>query len=311
MPCFRVNKNKNYTVMSNYHFKDKKLSFRAKGMLSMLLSLPEETWEYSVKGFAATSSDGVDSVRSMLKELEDNGYLVRTRERDEQGRLGRCIYFVYETPQPMSETPTLEKPIQAEPTQEEQTQLNTNTINYFKKSNNKEDNTSLHTTHAHETPYEQLISSIERKAGRTLYDYERSYCVNWYEADLNFELIGLAVDDNLFRKERFELKYVQDTLNKWKLVGISDARKARNYILDNRVENVRLKAKELSKGNDELAQEIFNKNEAVNLKGMRDYLIDLYYSNRQKEILSIISSPQYIVLLDYLPEEIVTYVNSQ
>ncbi len=310
MPYFRVKKNANYTVISNFIFKDKKLSFKAKGMLCMLLSLPEDKWEYSVKGLASTSSDGVDAVRRILNELEIKGYLVRTRERDENGRLGRSVYTVYEIPQPKSEPPTLENPIQAEPMLNKQTQLNTNSINNSKELNNKIDKTSLHTTQAHETRLEQLISSIERKVGRSLYGHEQHYCLNWYGTNLDFELIGLAVDDNLFRKERFELKHVQDTLDKWKLLGISDARKARNYMLENRVENARLQAKELSKGNDELAQDIFYKNNAVKLKGMRDYLIELYYSNRKNELLSIISSPEYIVLIKYLPEEIEDYLNS-
>jgi hypothetical protein len=163
MPYFRVKKNANYTVISNFIFKDKKLSFKAKGMLCMLLSLPEDKWEYSVKGLASTSSDGVDAVRRILNELEIKGYLVRTRERDENGRLGRSVYTVYEIPQPKSEPPTLENPIQAEPMLNKQTQLNTNSINNSKELNNKIDKTSLHTTQAHETRLEQLISSIERK----------------------------------------------------------------------------------------------------------------------------------------------------
>ena len=97
MSIFRVEKNKNYTVISNYHLRDKNLSLKTIGLLSLILSLTEE-WDYTQAGLAAIVKDGEDSVRSGLKELEKFGYLERERERDENGRMRGTIYKIYEIP---------------------------------------------------------------------------------------------------------------------------------------------------------------------------------------------------------------------
>ena len=99
MPIFRVEKNRGYTVMSNYHLKDKTLSLKSKGLLSVILSLPDE-WNYTTRGLAAISKEGVDSIGSALKELETIGYLTRNRLRDSRGRIADTEYVVYEYPQP-------------------------------------------------------------------------------------------------------------------------------------------------------------------------------------------------------------------
>ena len=117
MAVFRVERNKGYTVMSNHHLRNKELSLKAKGLLSQMLSLPED-WDYT------------------LKELERAGYIVRSRERDEKGRLRGTDYVIFEQPQtppvsdlptlenPTLDNPTLEKPTQEKPTLENPTQLN-------------------------------------------------------------------------------------------------------------------------------------------------------------------------------------------
>ena len=81
---FRVERNKNFTVMSNHHFKNKDLSLKAKGLLSLMLSLPED-WNYNMQGLASLSRDGIDSVRSAIKELEYYGYVERNMIRNEYG----------------------------------------------------------------------------------------------------------------------------------------------------------------------------------------------------------------------------------
>lgn len=94
---FRVEKTANYTVMSNTHLKDRRLSFKAKGLLSVILSLPPD-WDYTVTGLAVIAADGVDSVKTAVKELEKYGYIVRKQLRDELGRMARNEYRVYESP---------------------------------------------------------------------------------------------------------------------------------------------------------------------------------------------------------------------
>lgn len=97
MAVFRVEKTKDFTVMSNFHLRDVELSLKAKGLLSLMLSLPED-WDYTTKGLACICKDGVDSITSALKELENHGYLTRQRIRYENGRLGDITYTIHEKP---------------------------------------------------------------------------------------------------------------------------------------------------------------------------------------------------------------------
>ncbi len=95
---FRVEKTANFTVMSNLHLKDRRLSYKSKGLLSVILSLPPE-WDYTITGLAVIAADGVESVKTAIKELEKYGYVTRTQLRDERGRMAQNEYLVYENPQ--------------------------------------------------------------------------------------------------------------------------------------------------------------------------------------------------------------------
>ncbi len=146
MAVFRVEKTKDFTVMCNHHLRNVKLSLKAKGLLSLMLSLPED-WDYTTKGLACICKDGVDSIASALKELEQHGYLTRQRVRFENGRLGDIEYTIHEKPvsqetagdSPKREKPKLEnprqvnpgqaKPEQGKPGQENPAQLNTDPLN--------------------------------------------------------------------------------------------------------------------------------------------------------------------------------------
>lgn len=96
---FKIQKNSNYTAMSNIHLQDKRLSLKAKGLLSLMLSLPADRWKYSIRGLASICRDGVDSVRDGIRELERAGYVIRFRSRKANGQLGEAIYWIYEEPQ--------------------------------------------------------------------------------------------------------------------------------------------------------------------------------------------------------------------
>ena len=98
MAVFRVNKDKNYTVMSNHHFRNRELSLKAMGLLSLMLNLPDN-WDYTLKGLSTICGDGLTSVRNTLVELEKHGYVKRERMRDEHGRLANTEYSIYEVPQ--------------------------------------------------------------------------------------------------------------------------------------------------------------------------------------------------------------------
>ena len=128
MAVFRVEKNRGYTVMSNHHLRNKDLSLKAKGLLSQMLSLPE-SWDFTLKGLSLINREQIDAIRAAVRELEQAGYIVRSRERDSQGRLRGADYIIYEQPQPVPDSPTLENPTldnptQEKPTQEKPTQLN-------------------------------------------------------------------------------------------------------------------------------------------------------------------------------------------
>ena len=128
MAVFRVEKNRGYTVMSNHHLRNKDLSLKAKGLLSQMLSLPED-WDFTLKDLSLINREQIDAIRAAVRELEQAGYIVRSRERDSQGRLRGADYIIYEQPQPVPDSPTLENPTldnptQENPTQEKPTQLN-------------------------------------------------------------------------------------------------------------------------------------------------------------------------------------------
>ena len=136
MSVFRVEKNKGYTVMSNHHLRNHALSLKAKGLLSQMLSLPED-WDYTLQGLAQINKESIDAIREAVRELERAGYIKRSRERDERGCLRGTVYTIYEQPhaeptpeeptqeKPALNNPTLEKPMLEKPTLENPMQLNT------------------------------------------------------------------------------------------------------------------------------------------------------------------------------------------
>ena len=128
MAVFRVEKNKGYTVMSNHHLRNKELSLKAKGLLSQMLSLPED-WDYTLAGLSLINRESIDAIRTAVWELEKAGYILRRQGRDEKGKMTAIEYTIYEQPQPMLENPIpgkpmLENPTTDNPTSENPTQLN-------------------------------------------------------------------------------------------------------------------------------------------------------------------------------------------
>ena len=124
MPVFRVEKNKGYTVMSNYHLRDRTLSLKAKGLLSQILSLPED-WDYTLSGLCHINRESKDAIRSAVNELERAGYIERHQTTDASGKFSSNEYIIHESPislppsldKPLSENPTTGKPTSENPTQ--------------------------------------------------------------------------------------------------------------------------------------------------------------------------------------------------
>jgi hypothetical protein len=138
MAKFKIHKTKDYTTMSNSHFREKEMSLKAKGLLSLMLSLPEE-WDYSEIGLSKLSKDGVGSTAKALDELEIFGYLRRTQCKETNGKFAGYEYDIFETPQINS--PYTEKPFTEKPFTENQGQINTNTLSNKPNKNNKLNNT--------------------------------------------------------------------------------------------------------------------------------------------------------------------------
>ena len=142
MAVCRVEKNKNYTTMSNYHLRDKNLSNKACGLLSKMLSLPD-AWDYTTRGLAAICKDGVDAITAQLKELEACGYLYRQRLRDSKGRITDVEFIIYEQPHlrppdpeyPHPENPDMGEPDQEKPSTEKLSQIKKEENKYRRKSN--------------------------------------------------------------------------------------------------------------------------------------------------------------------------------
>ena len=136
MAVFRIERTRDYTVMSNHHLRNANLSLKAKGLLSMMLSLPED-WNYTTRGLAKICKEGVDAIGAALRELEAAGYIVRHKLRDRQGRISDIEYVIYEQPQlrkPDTDSPDTENPYMDKPDTEKPAELN------IEKSNTQKQN---------------------------------------------------------------------------------------------------------------------------------------------------------------------------
>ena len=139
MAVFRVERNKGYTVMSNHHLRNKELTLKAKGLLSQMLSLPED-WDYTLAGLSLINRESIDAIRTAVWELEKAGYITRRQGRDDKGKMTAIEYTIYEQPQPPAaaspepknptlENPTTDKPILENPTPDKPTTENPTQLN--------------------------------------------------------------------------------------------------------------------------------------------------------------------------------------
>ena len=174
MAVFRVERNRGYTVMSNHHLRNRDLTLKAKGLLSQMLSLPED-WDYTLAGLSHINRESIDAIREAVRELEKAGYIVRSRERDERGRLRGAEYVIFEQPQtqpaldlPTLENPTLDNPTLENPTLENPMQLNKD-ISRTDLSKKEKSNTDISNTHSipilspNPSPFTEDAAEPERK----------------------------------------------------------------------------------------------------------------------------------------------------
>lgn len=198
MSVFRVNKNKNYTCMSNYHLRDTTLSLKAIGLLSKILSLPDN-WDYSFKGLIAICKENKASVRTAINELKEHGYLEIIEERKPNGFF-QYVYNVYEKPR--TENPTTDNP-----TSENQPQLNT------KELNTKELNTNKYDVIVREN--RKIINYCEQYLGGSLTKQALDDLIDYIEFGMDADLIIRAVDKARDTNNR-RWAYVNGILKNWK-----------------------------------------------------------------------------------------------
>ena len=212
MAVFRIERTRDYTVMSNHHLRNANLSLKAKGLLSMMLSLPED-WNYTTRGLAKICKEGVDAIGAALRELEAAGYIVRHKLRDSQGRISDTEYVIYEQPQlrkPDTDSPDTENPYMVKPDTEKPAELNIEKSNTQKSITNgsSTDSIPFRETAAASPPERKgrdamSVSEIENYRELILENIEYDYlCREFatYREDLD-EIVELMVETVCARRK--------------------------------------------------------------------------------------------------------------
>ena len=214
MSVFRVEKNKGYTVMSNHHLRNHTLSLKAKGLLSQMLSLPED-WDYTLKGLAQINRESIDAIREAVRELEQAGYITRSRERDTRGCLRGTVYTIYEQPhagptseEPAQASPTLDNPILEKPMLEKPTLENPMQLNTKSTKKRKRQSTDLSITDSIPFP-SGFPETPAQKQTETKESFER--CRDLILENIDYDV--LANDPHVDREQLDEIaQLVQETV---------------------------------------------------------------------------------------------------
>ena len=231
MAVFRVAKTNDYTVMSNHHLRNKALTLKAKGLLTMMLSLPDE-WNYTTRGLAAICKEGVDSIGAALKELEKEGYIVRNRIRDAKGRITDTEYVIYEQPQkkpaldkldtahPYTENPDMDHPDTVQPCTEKPAQLITNQSSTYK--SNTQGSNPNQSNALHEDGWDEMdAGTINRTRFEVMEQIEYDAIVQPHNREMLDEIVELMTEVLCSTKARisisgdeFPAEYVKDRLRR-------------------------------------------------------------------------------------------------
>ena len=270
MAVFRVERTGDYTVMSNFHLKDKRLSLKAKGLLSQMLSLPDD-WDYTLSGLSYINRESKDAIRSAVNELETAGYIRRRQTTDASGKFAANEYTIFERPiegEPMLDKPSSENPITVNPSAvnplpENPTQLNT------KKSNTQKQNT--HGSNTDSIPFRETAAGNppERK-GRDAMSMEEMQ--NYRELILeNIEYDHLRRQFATYREDLDELVelIVETVCARRKTTRIAGA--------DFPHEVVRSRFLKLDSGHIEFVMECMHKN-TTEVRNMKQYLLTVLFN---------------------------------
>ena len=252
MAVYRVNKTRGYTVMANYHLRDKNLSLKAVGLLSKMLSF-NDGWQFSTKGLSMICKEGPDAVLAAIRELEDAGYLVRHQSRDEKGRMSSMIFEIYEKPQkrlpvtgkPQTEKPVTDNPVTGKPSTDNPAQINTNQVITNERNNNPNNYQSINLDGMdrmdERSEYEEIIKEnldydilcqdpkFDKDRFREIMDIMLdAVCSNAPTIRINGEDMPQQVVKSRFLKlNSSHIEYVLEAMNK----NPSDIRNIRAYLL--------------------------------------------------------------------------------
>ena len=275
MAVFRIERTRDYTVMSNHHLRNHELSLKAKGLLSMMLSLPDD-WNYTTRGLAKICKEGVDAIGGALRELEREGYIVRHQLRDAQGRISDTEYVIYEQPQPKksdipspdtaapdTDSPDTENPYLDKPDTEKPAELN------IEKSNTQKSNTDPSSTDS--IPFRGTAAARppERK-GRDAMSMEEMQ--NYRELILeNIEYDHLRRQFATYREDLDEIVelIVETVCTRRKTTRIAGA--------DFPHEVVRSRFLKLDSGHIEFVMECMHKN-TTEVRNMKQYLLTVLFN---------------------------------
>ena len=275
MAVFRIERTRDYTVMSNHHLRNVALSLKAKGLLSMMLSLPDD-WNYTTRGLAKICKEGVDAIGGALRELEREGYIVRHQLRDAQGRISDTEYVIYEQPQPKvpdipspdtaapdTDSPDTENPYLDKPDTEKPAELN------IEKSNTQKSKTDPSSTDS--IPFRGTAAARppERK-GRDAMSMEEMQ--NYRELILeNIEYDHLRRQFATYREDLDEIVelIVETVCARRKTTRIAGA--------DFPHEVVRSRFLKLDSGHIEFVMECMHKN-TTEVRNMKQYLLTVLFN---------------------------------
>ena len=273
MAVFRIERTRDYTVMSNHHLRNRALSLKAKGLLSMMLSLPDD-WNYTTRGLAKICKEGVDAIGGALRELEGAGYIVRHQLRDRQGRISDTEYVIYEQPQlpetpgpdtagPDTDSPDTENPYLDKPDTEKPAELN------IEKSNTQKSKTDPSSTDSIPFRGTAAASPPERK-GRDAMSMEEMQ--NYRELILeNIEYDHLRRQFATYREDLDEIVelIVETVCARRKTTRIAGA--------DFPHEVVRSRFLKLDSGHIEFVMECMHKN-TTEVRNMKQYLLTVLFN---------------------------------
>ena len=257
MSVYRVNKTRDFTVMGNTHLRDKNLSLKAVGLLSKMLSF-NDGWKFSTRGLAAICKEGPDAILSALKELEQNGYLVRHRGRDSKGRLVTTEFDIFESPQaglprrenPHRENPDVDSPDVENPHRDNPSQINTIQVTNQERNTLSKNNQSIN------------LDGMDRMD-------ERSEYAEVIRENLDYDILS---QDPKFDKDR-----VQEIMNIMLDVVCSTAPTIRINGEDMPQQVVKSRILKLNSSHIEYVLEAMNKNPS-DIRNIRAYLLTALYN---------------------------------